>query len=142
MTLPDKHIRKAIYDTINNTVVSGNTIKVYDYRVTATTLPNYYILLSTQTGINYDRTKCGDEWDSTILLDVVTKYSGTGNPGSRLLADDIVNAILPSLDTLQVAGGNNLNIWKRQIESITDLSTITENENVFRKLVRLKLYIN
>ena len=142
MTLPDKHIRKAIYDAINGTVVSGNTINVYDYRVTGATLPNHYILLSTQTNVKDHFTKCSEEWQSTILLDVVTRFFGTGNTGSRLLADDIVNAIISSLDSLQLAGASGLSIYKRKITSITDLSTITENENIFRKLIRLELNIN
>ena len=57
--LPDKYIRKAVYTALNNIVVSGNTIKCYDTRVTATTIPNHYILMSTQTAKPYDKTKCG-----------------------------------------------------------------------------------
>lgn len=142
MTLPDKHIRKAIYDAINGTVVDGKTINVFDYRVTGSTLPQHYILLSTQTGIARDKTKCGTEWESTILLDVVTRYFGAGNTGSRLLADNIVNAILPSLEALQLDVASGLKIYWRRFDFPNDISTVTENENIFRKLIRLELYIN
>ena len=142
MALPDKHIRKAIYAAINDISVSGSTIPVYDYRVTTNTLPTAYILMSTQTGTLDTFDKCGESWQSSILLDVVTKYAGVGNTGSRLFADDIADAIIPFLKVLQLDIASGLQIYDRNIFFENDQSIVTDKENIFRKLIRVELRIN
>lgn len=139
--LPDKYIRKAIFDLCNGIVVSGNTINVYDSRVTGSVTPNHYILLTTQTNVLSEGTSCGYRWESSILIDIVTRFYGSGNTGSRLLADDIAQEVLRLLDTnITLAGG--LNVLMRRIDMPNDISSVTENENIFRKLIRLELLMN
>ena len=141
LPLPDKWVRKAIHDRIHNISVGAKTIPCYDYRTTKA-LPKYYILMSSQTNVFDDGTKCGHNWQSSIVLDVMTKYTGAGNTGSRLLADDIANEILQELDdmTLDVASGLKIN--KLEWNTEPDIFSNTTTENVFRKILRYEILIN
>ncbi|MFA9202263.1 MAG: glycosyltransferase, partial [Candidatus Nanopelagicaceae bacterium] len=47
-TNPDKHIRKAIFDLLNDIEVSGKTIKCFDSRITGNAKLLNYILLTAQ----------------------------------------------------------------------------------------------
>lgn len=141
-SLPDKYIRKAIYNAINNIVVDGKTIKCYDYRVTGKTIPDYYTIITTQTNQVIKSNKCENAWQSSVLIDVFTKYNGTGNTGSRLFADNILDAVKTATDnlTLDVASGLSI-VWQTQ-SFPNDLVSLTKTENVFRKFLRIEFYIN
>jgi len=139
LNLPDKEIRKAIYTLVNGIVVDTNTINCYDTYVPITS-PSYYILMTTQTNRVIEATKCGDRWESSILLDIVTRYQKTGNPGSRLLADNIADAVRALLVTDLTLTG--LNVVHQKLDFPNDLTSQTENENIFRKLIRVELIIN
>ena len=141
LNLPDKYVRKALYTLLNNTVVNSNTIKIYDSTITGKTIPKYYILMTTQTNYVDESVKCGDRWQSSILLDIVTRYSSTGNTGSRLLADDIADAVRNLLETkLTLEGG--LNVVTQKLDFPNDLAMVTDTESVFRKFIRIELNIN
>lgn len=142
LPLPDKWIRKAVSDQINNIVVDTFTIPCFDSRVTGNVIPSHYVLMTTQTNSEDKRSKCGSRWQSSILLDIVTRYIATGNTGSRLLADNIANAVLALVNNLQLDVASGLNVIDQTIDFPPDISTVTENENVFRKLIRIELYIN
>lgn len=141
-TLPDKYIRKAIYSAINNIVVDSKTIKCYDYRVTGKTIPNYYTIISSQTNMVDKANKCEYAWRSNVLVEVFTKYKGVGNTGSRLFADNILDAIKTQTDslTLDVASGLTI-VWQTQ-SFPNDIFSETKTENVFRKFLRIEFYIN
>lgn len=138
--LPDKWVRKAIYDRIHNIDVNENTIPCFDTRVSKGD-PNYYILMTTQTSTE-NNTKCGKGWESSILLDVVTKYPVSGNIGSRLLADDIANEVLTELEDLNLDPLSGLKLNKIEVSFPNDISSVTTTELVFRKLIRYELTIN
>lgn len=142
--LPDKWIRKAIYDRIHNIDVDydGNvqTIPCFDERVSKGH-PKYYILLTTQTA-DQTHNKCGDGWESSILIDIVTKFTGAGNQGSRLLADNIAQEVLTELDDLNLDPLSGLKINNIHITFPSDITSLTKTENVFRKLIRYELGIN
>ena len=141
LSLPDKYVRKALYSLLNNITVNGNTIKIYDTAITGRTIPKFYILMTTQTNSVDGSVKCGDRWQSSILLDIVTRYSSTGNTGSRLLADDIAEAVRNLLETnLTLDGG--LNIIDQKLDFPNDLSLVTDTESVFRKFIRIEFSIN
>jgi hypothetical protein len=135
-------VRKAIYALINNIVVNTKTFPCYDYRATKNITAQTYILMSTQTALFNNGTKCGHGWDSSILLDVVTKFKGAGNTGSRLLADDAADAIIQALDgfTLDVSSG--LVISQIRFSAEPDIVDVTSTENVIRKLIRYEITIN
>ena len=141
-TLPDSYVRKAVSTAINNMVVDGNTIKCYDYRVTGRNIPNYYTLITTQTNQVDKANKCEYSWNSSVLIDVFTRYSGAGNPGSRKLADQMLDKVRELTDSLTLDVASNLTIvWQKQ-SFPNDLVSLTKTENVFRKFIRIEFYIN
>ena len=140
--LPDKYIRKAVYDAVNNIVVDTLTIPAYDSRVTGNVIPQHFILMTTQTNQVNQMTKCGDVWESSILIDIVTTYDGSGNTGSRLLSDNILDAVRNATNNLVLDVASGLVVQKQIQDFPNDIVTITENENIFRKLMRLELTIN
>ena len=140
--LPDKWVRKAVYDAINDMVVDTIVIPCYDTRVVANGGTNHYVLMSTQTNSVDKTTKCENSYESSILLDIVTSYDGAGNVGSRLLADNIADKVRELTDNLTLDVASGLTILKQTQDFPNDIATITDTENVFRKLIRLELFIN
>jgi len=140
--LPDKYIRKAVFSAVNKLVVDTFTIPAFDSRVSGNIIPQHYILLTTQTSQVNQMTKCGDVWESSILIDVVTTYDGSGNTGSRLLSENIIDAVRSATNNLVLDASSGLVIQKQTQDFPNDIVTITENENIFRKLMRLELTIN
>lgn len=140
LSLPDKYVRKAVSTLINNIVVDTQTIPCYDYRA-SNSVPDVYTVMSTQTNQVNRGVKCGYQYESSILIEIFTRYIGSGNTGSRLLADNICDAVRNLVkDKLVLEGG--LNVVDQVLDFPSDLVTITENENVFRKFIRIELTIN
>ena len=132
---PDKFIRKAISDNINNIVVSGKTIPCYDSR--GTNAPSNYVLLTSQTKEVLKETKCEYEWETSTLIEIYTKVSSSGNTGSRVLLNDIEQAIYTLLlPKLTVQGFTNIT---QNITFENSLETITDTEIIFRSFLRLNI---
>ena len=136
---PNKYLRKAFFDVLNNITVSGNVIKCYDERITGASVPANYILLSTQTKSQDKYTKCADRWNVDILIDIVTTYPATGNTGSKLLADDIEEQVINLEETIILSGGYKIN--QRELVSSDSLVTIGTTSNVFRQLIRFQYFL-
>ena len=132
---PDKFIRKAISDNINNIVVSGKTIPCYDSR--ATNAPSNYVLLTAQTKEVLKETKCEYELETSTLIEIYTKVSSSGNTGSRVLLNDIEQAVYTLLNPkLTVLGFTNIT---QNITFENSLETITDTEIIFRSFMRLNI---
>lgn len=127
------------FDAINNMNVEGHTIPCFDERVTGATVKPHYILLSTQTKQQQKYTKCGDRWECSILLDIITTYPATGNTGSKLLAENIEEAIINLEPTLNLSGSYTIN--DRELVSSDSLTVIGTTTNVFRQLIRFNYFI-
>ena len=136
---PDKWIRKAIFGRLNNLDVNGELIKCYDTRLTSPDIADNYIIMSTQTATVDKNNKCEWFWNSSILLDVFTSYSRSGNPGSRLGVDDIMNLVRQETNDLVLEGG--LSIITQTQSFPNDITAVTDNEVVQRKFLRLELLI-
>lgn len=136
---PNKYLRKAFFDVLNNITVSGNVIPCFDERVTGNTVPKHYILLSTQTKSQDKYTKCADRWECDILIDITTTYPATGNTGSKLLAEDIEEAVINLEDNLTLEGGFVIN--GKSLVSSDSLVTIGTTTNVFRQLIRFNYFL-
>lgn len=135
---PDKWIRKEISTRINNMVVSGKTIPCVDVNFTGETQPMFYVAMSTQTKVEANFNKCNRQWDCTVLLDVITRYLGTGNTGSRVLLNDIEEKIISSMLNFSTEGG--FDVYRDiELESSSGLDGHTGTETYFRQLIRYRI---
>lgn len=136
-TNPDKFIRKAVFDLLNNIVVSDKIIKCFDSRVTGNEDFTEYILMTAQTKEVLKETKCEYEWDTSLLIEIYTKFSSVGNSGSRVLLNDIEQAVIDLLNPkITVSGFTNVT---QNITYENQLETVTDTENIFRSFLRLIL---
>lgn len=134
---PDKFIRKAVFDLIDNITVSGKQIQCFDSRVTAANSLKEYVLLTSQTKNVLKPNKCAYQWETSLLIEIYTKNSSAGNPGSRVLLNDIEQAIYTLLlPKVNVSGFSNL---IQNVTFETSLETITSTENIFRSFLRLNI---
>ena len=146
--IPDKWVRKAIYTAINNmTVVDELTsqplqVPCFDSRVPTENSKYYYVLLTTQTNRVSKFNKCEDVYESSILLDIVTKFNTTGNAGTRLLSDNILDKVRDLTNNLVLDAASNLIIQRQTQDFPNDIVSITPTQSVFRKLMRLELTIS
>lgn len=141
-TLPDKFVRKAVFDAINNIVVDTLTIPCFDSEVPEGLEVDHYVLMTTQTNTVDKSNKCEYWYESSILLDIVTSYTGVGNPGSRLLADNIADAVRSATDVLTLDVASGLVVLRQTQSFPNDVVTKTSVENIFRKFIRIELTIN
>ena len=140
-SLPDKWIRKAIFDLIDEITVDGETIYCYDTRVTGELDPDFYVIMSTQSNLVDKSSKCEHNWDSDILLDVRAVYRLPGNVGSRKLVDNILDAVRNLVKDIELAGASGLTITRRTLDFPNDLNEVNESEIIYRKFLRLTLFI-
>jgi hypothetical protein len=146
--IPDKWVRKAIYTAINNmTVVDELTsqslqVPCFDSRVPTSNSKYYYVLLTTQTNRVDKSVKCGYRWESSILLDIVTIFNTTGNAGTRLFADNILDKARELTNDLVLDGLSGLTVVKQMQDFPNDIVSITPSQSVFRKLMRIEFLID
>ena len=141
-SIPDKYIRKAVSDAINNIVVKGKQIPCYDTMVTTdinSDDPQHYVLMTTQSNEVDKNNKCEWFWESSLLLDIVTRFTLPGNTGSRLMADDILEAVRSELETITLTGG--FGVVTQTMSFPSDIVTDTKHEIIYRKFLRLELLI-
>ena len=139
--LPNKWIRKAIFQAINNIVVDGKVVRCYDTNVSGVDVPNNYVILSTQSNIVEKANKCEYFWNSEILLDIVNIYESAGNMGDRLLTDNITDEVRKLTDALVLDSASNLSIIS-QIQSFPNgLNSTNDNQIIFRNFIRISLRI-
>ena len=135
---PDKSIRKAIFDKINNIVVSGKIIPCYDSR--ATNAHSNYVLLTAQTKEVDKGNKCSYSWKTSLLIEIYTRTTSAGNSGSRVLLNDIEERVMTLLNPkITVAGFTTVT---QNISYENQLETITETSNIFRSFLRLNLILD
>jgi len=141
--IPDSYIRKAVFNVFNGTIVDGKTINVYDTRYTKKGANNEaYVLMTVQSNdVLYN--KCSNFWSSDLLLEVCNLTLGVSNPGSRLLVDQVLEALRlalqPDLDLDFVTSG--LTIDSQLMSFPNDLVTNLNNGTLYRKFLRLEMRI-
>lgn len=139
-TNPDKYIRKAIFDLLNDIEVSGKTIKCFDSRITGNAKLLNYILLTAQTKSIDKANKCEYRWNTSVLIEIFTKTSSQGNAGSRVLLNDIEQSVSDLLlPQIEVA---NFDVVTQNLSYNTQLETITDTENIYRSFLTLELTLN
>ena len=129
---PDKYIRKYFFDTLTD-----EGLKVYDSRQGLDS-EDFYILLSTQSKLLEQGNKCGFNYDSTIIIEIIEVTPKQGNAGSRVLINDAEELIINSYISAEI---ENFNITNKNY-STTDLVTYGLNETIKRTIVTInfKLY--
>ena len=142
--LPDKWIRKAVYDALDGLTVDSETIYCFDSRVTPITgdIPDFYVLMSTQSSDTNKFNKCEYLWDCELLLDIRATYDRHGNIGSRLMVDDMADAVRNLVKDLQVDVSSGLTIINRTLTFPGDLNEIDDSTITYRNLMRLILQVN
>lgn len=140
-SLPDKWVRKAVSDLVDGINVNGETISVYDTKVTGADQPDFYVIMSSQTDLVDKSSKCEHNWDSEILLDVRATYERSGNPGSRVQADDTLDAIRDLVKDIQLDVASGLSVTRRTFAFPNDLSEIDNSTTIYRKFLRMTLFI-
>lgn len=138
-TNPDKFIRKAVHDLVNGIVVNGKQIFCFDSRLAGNSKLTEYVLLSSQTKEVDKATKCEYRWETSLLIEIFTKTSSAGNSGSRVLVNDIEQAMLDLLNPkITVQGFENMT---QNITFEANLETVTDTEVIFRSMMRLNLIL-
>ena len=130
MANPNKHIRKAISDAVNE------TYPCFDTQVTGNKNPNKYVIISTQDKIDDKATKCGNRWIVATLIDIVCIYNGAGNVGSRVEVNDMTETIRALIGNISVDG---YNVLIRTYEYPSDLDSSSATQTVYRNFIRLVL---
>ena len=134
---PDKFIRKAVFNLINGIVVNGKIIYSFDSRIAGNSTLTEYVLFTAQTKEVDKATKCGYRWDTSMLIEIFTKTSSAGNSGSRVLVNDVEQAILDLLSPKVIVQG--FETLTQNITFEAQLETITDTEIIFRSMLRLNL---
>jgi hypothetical protein len=136
---PDKYIRKAVFNLLNNIVVDSKIIQCFDTRVTQNLDINNYILMTAQNKDVLKENKCEYEWGTSLLIEIYTKSLSAGNSGSRLLLSNIEQAVIDLLNPKVII--ENFDNVTQNIAYENQLETITDTENIFRSFIRLNLIL-
>lgn len=136
--IPDKHIRKEIYDRIHNAEVNGITFKCFDNRVTSSNAKNYF-LLSTQLN-QPNRTKCGRGWLNSTEIQVITR--SPKNQGSRVLLDNAVNEVISLLEDFSLPTATGLKVIINDLSVDNELTDFEGAEIINIKIIRLTTTVN
>ncbi len=140
-TLPDKWVRKAVYDRVDGQIVSGTAIRCYDYR-TGNFNPIQYVLLGAQFNDSEEFSLCGYRWNHTMNIECYHRTASAGNPGSRLKADEIAEMVLSQIQTLQLDPASGLEIVRYNVTLLTDFYEDDGQFIVASKIVQLNATIN
>lgn len=140
-TLPDKWVRKAVYDNVNGVTVGGVPIPVYDYR-SGTNYPTHYILLAGQANDSVEFSLCEYRWNHTLNIECYTRNPSSANPGSRLGADEIAEMVLANLQNLTLDPASGLRIVRYNVFLLTDFYEDDGQFVVASKIVQLNATIN
>lgn len=127
---PNKYVRKAVYDLIND------TYPCFDMQVTGNKNPTEYVIISTQSKETNKANKCNYRWISYTLIDIVTIYNGAGNTGSRVAVDDMQEFIENAVRNIEV---DNFEVINRTFEFPDGLDNISPTQNVYRNFIRIIL---
>lgn len=136
--LPDKHIRKEIYDRIHNMEVDGVTFKCYNQRTVAKNDKQYF-LVTTQLN-QPNRSKCGRGWFNSTEIQVVVRKPK--NFGSVLLLDNAVDSVLTELESFSLPISSGMKISEDDVSVDNQIEEITGGEIIYTKILRLVSKVN
>lgn len=140
MVNPDSYIRKAY-----GQLLSGIGCPIYDMVVPKDKeLLPLYVLISTQSKRPYETTKCGHDWDCTILLDIIATFQN--GFADRAVVDDLETKILTAIDTWTFEQTDiaipPFRVYNTEIDDSHDDFLNTPSKTIVRKLLRFRHFIN
>lgn len=143
-----KHLlRKAYGNKLSTLSFNGMAVQVFQnylpsnfknntYAIDGQPNGSAYVIIQNQT-VDDDSTKCGVNQNSSIQLDVVTKYPATG--GSTLLSELITNQIFA---LLYPNGGQKMdlsitgvNLWRSWLVGSRTIEETTNDSKIFRNIL-------
>lgn len=138
MTNPDKYIRIACITAINLQFTNAYaTCPIYDTQVPkdVVPIPALRVILSTQTKKQANTTKCGHDWQCTLLFDIINEQPQ--GYSDRTIIEDIEELISNAIDL----NPGDLDIppfvvYNTQVADTHDMSLQTQVKSIDRKLVR------
>lgn len=139
MTTPDKYIRKAYLLAIAaQFVTDGITCPIYDMQVPKDTspVPPLRLILSTQTKKQANTSKCGHDWNASILLDII--YEQQQGFTDRSVVDDVETSVNSAIDVEEDIDCPPFTIYNTQILDTHDMSLQTPTKSITRRLVRIQ----
>lgn len=98
MTNPDPYIRQAYLTLFGGLTIGSINVPVYvdEVPISVTPIPKTRVLITTQTKQQTNDTKCGHEWNCSILLDIISEQQrGYLN---RTIVDNIEQQISDLID--------------------------------------------
>jgi hypothetical protein len=131
MLNPDKYIRKYFYDTL-----TAEGLSVFDSRK-GTEINDFYVLLSTQSKLLQHGNKCVNNYDSTIIVEIIQVLPKQGNPGSRLAINDAEEKAIEAYLNAEIEG---FEITTKNYSS-SDLVTYGTNELINRVILTINFKI-
>ena len=132
MVNPDKYIRKYFFNYLQ-----GEGLNVFDSSQGVDN-EDFCVLLSTQSkNIEYGN-KCVNNWDSTILIEVIERVPNVGNTGSRVAINDAENEVNVAYELIEL---DNFAVTTKSYQT-TDAVTYGLNEIINRVIITInfKLY--
>ena len=142
MILPNKWLRKAIFDALDGLEVNREPINVYDTNVTSREDLAHYIVLSTQTATVTRSNSCKDLWNATIIIEAVTVEPNAGLGGSRVKLDNVTQLVYDRLTNLEFHEQAGLNFFSYRLDSKNTLSSTTNNKLINRNILQLTAVIH
>lgn len=136
--LPDKYIRIACIAAINLQFTTNYvTCPIYDTQVPKSVdpIPGLRVILSTQTKKQANTTKCGHDWQATLLFDIINEQPQ--GRSDRTIIENIEELINNALDL----NPGDLDIqpfvvYNTQVLDTHDMPLQTPTVSIDRKLVR------
>lgn len=143
-----KHLlRKAYYDKLSTLSFNNMAVQVFQnylpsnfkgqtFSIDGVPHGQAYVIIQNQT-VDDDSTKCVVNQNSSLQLDVVTKYVATG--GSTLLSELITNEIF---ELLYPNGGQQMdlslseaNLWRAWLVGSRTIEETTQDSKIFRNIL-------
>lgn len=132
MINPDKYLRKYY-----KAQLADLGIPVFNKRVPVDiAIPLEYVIISTQTKTTTNTTKCGREFDCTVLLDVISKQPKGLADFAKV--DDYEQTISDKLAKFGVVDYTPIRIMNSEITMSDTDDMETDTETIVRKLIRLR----
>lgn len=135
--LPNKHIRKEIYDRLNNSTIGGETFPVFTERATNSNSKNYY-LISTQLN-NQEFNKCGNGWENSTEIQVIVRRKR--NEGTKVLLDDAVQNVLTELQDFSLPSATGLKVNRIELSIANEIVDERGSEIVYQSIIRMEIGI-